>query len=191
MEFNFRSRVHLVRVHETERLEREKGNPVRFLASQRTVIECKCNNRVATYYLRKLYFVFRVVTPLHFSFQPPPLGKRSIFNPLHVLLFYSPLPLGLQFTFAPSYYVEVQRPPILFSSRGMKWKTGHTCVEEDDLWIGEAWLARFVTTGFMLGDGFLAPGFVENWGSGANNPGDKFSLPGLRKVRIDERNFYK
>lgn len=115
--------------------EREKGNPVRFLASQRTVIECKCNNRVATYYLRKLYFVFRVVIPLHSSFQPPPLGKRSIFNPLHVLLFYSPLPppLGLQFTFAPSYYVEVQRPPILFSSRGMKWKTGHTCVEEDDL----------------------------------------------------------
>lgn len=68
----------------------------------------------------------------------------------------------------------------------MKWNpktglSGHTCVEEDDLWIGGAWLGRGLVGSFLgfVSTGFNAWGWVscawfctsdENWGSGASNP---------------------
>lgn len=73
----------------------------------------------------------------------------------------------------------------------------------------EVWLARswdLFQRGLMLGDGFLALGFVPAMRIGVVERvirrGDKFSLPGskvgnfgtieiLMARRIDERNFYK
>lgn len=118
MEFNFGSRS--APRHGTER-ERERSNPVRFLASQRTVIECKCNNRVATYYLRKPYFVFRVVIPLHSSSLLPrqtvhlqrpsfPLPPLSLFSRFRV--YFCTLT-----TTTTACYVQ-RGQPILFSEMG-------------------------------------------------------------------------
>lgn len=87
----------------TRQREGERGNPVRFLASQRTVIECKCNNRVATYYLRKPYFVFRVVIP-----PPQPTPSANGPSSTRFASFFSTPPsLGFEFTFAPYYHVEM------------------------------------------------------------------------------------
>lgn len=173
MEFNFGSRS--APRHGTER-ERERSNPVRFLASQRTVIECKCNNRVATYYLRKPYFVFRVVIPLHSSSSLSPQANgpssTSFFSSLSLLSVSSLL-------LHPYYYyyclLRAERPTHSLLRDGMGWNGIRKRVyrvtlawrkmicESAELDWEEVWLARswdLFQRGLMLGDGFLALGFV-------------------------------